>query len=163
MGWLRRRSWPGVSPSLASKEGPMPYSVLTCTRRAHLQIKGDEGGYLTGDFATCLQSTFYCLSTVRLGEKATWITDQRKQGLLHSIVTERQDWFGQRGDDETSNLELENKIKFLYNIRGDVQMRRKIPLLLDRVQLQSFLLKTFRRYVASFGDGLSWFSDCVQK
>ena len=62
-----------------------------------------------------------------------------------------------------SNLELENKIKFLYNIRGDVQMRRKIPLLLDRVQLQSFLLKTFRRYVASFGDGLSWFSDCVQK
>lgn len=30
---------------------------------------------------------------------------------------------------EPSNLELENKIKFLYSIRGDVQMRQKIPVL----------------------------------
>ena len=36
-----------------------------------------------------------------------------------------------------SNLELENKIKFLYSIRGDVEMRQKIPLLVDRLQLQS--------------------------
>ena len=57
-------------PSLASKEGPVLCSVLTSTPGAHLQIKGAEGGCLTGVFATRFQSTFYCLSTVRLGEKA---------------------------------------------------------------------------------------------
>lgn len=62
-----------------------------------------------------------------------------------------------------SNLELENKIKFLYSIRGDVEMRQKIPLLVDRLQLQSLLLKTLKCYVASFGSGLLCFPDCVQK
>ena len=48
-----------------------------------------------------------------------------KTGTVAQYCHREQGWFGQGGDDETSNLELENKIKFPYNIRGDVETRQK--------------------------------------